>query len=256
VNSLSSCRTPRNIVYFKDVPDSVYLSSKAVTATKFSDPRIQPNDIVQVVILTLDPAINAMLNTESTAATSTQPATGTSNAQGASGQVNGFLVDKDGNIELPIIGKINIKGLTTAEARDSIHNKVAVYYKDPVVNVKFNNLSVTVLGEVSRPATYFVPNEKVSILDAIGMAGDLTIYGRRENILLVRDSLGQKRFARFNLNSSSIVNSPYFYLQQGDIVYVEPSTAKADAIDVPRRNSNYALIISAITLIITILTRL
>jgi polysaccharide export outer membrane protein len=251
--AFSSCRINRNIVYFKDVPDSIYLTGKTVAAAKFSDPRIQPNDIVQVTILTLDPAVNAILNGENTASFSVQPSA--SNAQSGAGSANGLLVDKDGNIELPIIGKINIKGLTTAVARDSIHNRVALYYINPVVNVKLNNLSVTVLGEVARPATYFVPNEKVSILDAIGMAGDLTLYGKRENILLVRDSVGQKHFVRFNLNSSTIVNSPYFYLQQGDLVYVEPNTAKIQSIDAPRRNTIYALMLSTVAIIITILTR-
>lgn len=248
-----SCRTNKKIVYFQDVPDSIYSKSKNITASQFSDPRIQSNDILQVSILTLDAAVNTMLNTDGAAAFSTQPGTGVS---AAGQQPSGFLVDNNGDIELPIIGKISVKGLTTAQARDSIHKRVAMFYIDPVVNVKLSNFSVTVLGEVARPATYVVPNEKVGILDLIGMAGDLTIYGRRENILLVRDSIGHKQFVRFNLNSAAIINSPYYYLKQGDIVYVEPSKSKIQSIDTPRRNGNIALLISAATLVIAILTRL
>lgn len=250
--AFSSCGMRKNVVYFKDIPDSVFLASKNIPTTQFTDPKIKPNDIVQVTILTLDVAVNAMLNAEGTASFSTQPATSSGQA---GGPVTGLMVDKDGNIELPVIGKIKIGGLTTAEARDSIHDKVEVHYKNPVVNVKLSNMAITIIGEVTRPATYYIPNEKVSVLDAIGLAGDLTLFGKRENILLIRDSAGVKQFARFNLTSSSIVNSPYFYLQQGDLVYVEPNTARIRSIDAARRNT-YSLLISAAAILISVLFRL
>lgn len=247
-----SCHVNKKLAYFKDVPDSLVVP-KSVEAAKFTDPKIQPNDIVQVSIITLDPAINTMLNSDNTTSFAVSP--GAASAPVASQPVNGFLVDKEGNIELPIIGKVKISGLTTAEARDSIHNKVAIYYKQPVVNVRFTNFTITVLGEVVKPSTYIVPNEKVSILDALGMAGDLTIFGRRENVLLIRDSVGQKKFVRFDLNSSKIINSPYFYLQQGDMVYVEPNRAKAASTDAIRTR-NFALIASLITVFVTIVSKL
>lgn len=250
----ASCRVNKNIAYFKDVPDSLYLSSRDVATVPFTDPVIKPNDILQVSILTLDPVVNAMLNTESTTSFTVQP--GSANAQATSPQVNGFLVDRDGNLELPIVGKVKVAGLTTSVARDSIHNRVELYYKKPVVNVKFTNFTVTVLGEVAHPSTYVVPNEKVSILDAIGMAGDLTIFGKRENVMLIRDTLGQKQFIRFNLNSSSTISSPYFYLRQGDVVYVEPGKARVEGTDAAVKARNYSLIISLTALIITIISRI
>jgi polysaccharide export outer membrane protein len=246
-----SCRVNKNIPYFKDISDSLYAKPRTIDATQFTNPKIQPNDIIQVSILTLDEAVNTMLLSQSSAF-SVQPSASSGGQIGAA-PVSGFLVDKDGQIELPIIGKIKLGGLTTAKARDTIHQRVAIFYKDPVVNVKFTNFSVTVLGEVKSPATYIVPNEKVSILDAIGLAGDLTIFGKRENVLLIRDSSGQKQFTRFNLNSASIVKSPYFYLRQGDLVYVEPNKSRVEATDDPKRYANIGLALALATLIITIL---
>jgi polysaccharide export outer membrane protein len=250
--AFAACRTNKNIAYFKDIPDSLYADAKNIAVTKFVDPKIQPNDILQISILTLDQTVNAMINSDNPSF-SVQP--GSQNVQATVPQVSGFLVDKDGTVELPTIGKIKLLGLTTAEARDSIHAQLAVYYKSPIVNVKFTNFSITVLGEVSRPSTYIVPNEKVSILDAIGLAGDLTIYGKRENVLLIRDTLGQKQFIRFNLNSSKTISSPYFYLKQGDMVYVEPNKSKIASSDGVQIR-NYALLASLITVFITIISRI
>src|SRR5690606_20590184 len=119
-------------------------------------------------------------------------------------------------------------------AREVIRNKAASYLVDPNVQVRFVNFKVTVIGEVGKPATYAFQNEKVSILDAIGMAGDLTIYGKRENVLLIRETSNGKEMIRFNLNKSDIFNSPYYYLKQNDIVYVEPSKSKIANTDASR----------------------
>lgn len=247
---MQSCTTYKNVNYFEDIPDSIYDQARKGEITKYTDPVIQPNDILQVTIMTLDPEANAVL-LNSQAQSSGGAASGT-----AVVPASGFLVDKDGMIELAVVGKIHVAGLTTASARDTIHTLVAKYYKTPVVNVKFANFSVTVLGEVAHPGAYPVPGEKISILDVIGMAGDLTIYGKRENILLMRDSLGQKQFIRFNLNSSrQLLSSPYYYLKQGDLVYVAPNKSKLVASDAIKTR-NYAIAVSAISLLIILLSRL
>src|SRR5690606_2821737 len=118
--------------------------------------------------------------------------------------------------------------------------------RDPTVQVRFANYKVTVLGEVNQPATYTMPNEKVSLLDAIGMAGDLTIFGKRENVLLIRDQDGQKEFVRFNLNSTDIFASPYYYLKQNDVIYVEASKGRAAA--------NNTALMQTISIISTVIT--
>lgn len=249
-----SCTTKRNITYFLDISDTLKLT-KVVQTSEFHSPKIQPNDVLLISILTLDPTVNAMLEMGSSSQFSVQPATGNNGSTNPQTSNSGFLVDKEGNIELPIIGKINVYGLTTFQARDTIHQKVATYYKNPVVNVRLGNFTVSVLGEVAHPASYVVPGERVSLLDAIAMAGDLTVFGKRENVMLIRDSSGHKEFVRFNLNSSEVIKSPFFYLKPGDIIYIEPNKAKVASSD-GVRTRNYALIAAFLTVVITIVSRL
>lgn len=248
-----SCSTHKKITYFEDTPDSLYLKPQMLVGATFQEPIIRSNDILQISILTLDPQVNNVLTTANSSTFSIQP--GSSNAPAAGASVTGFLVDNNGTVELPIVGKIKVEGLTTSAARDTIHNRVEVFYKNPVISVRFANFNVTVLGEVARPATYVVPSEKVSLLDAIGMAGDLTIYGKRENVLLIRDSSGVKQMIRFNLNSSSSLLSPYFYLKQGDIVYVEPGKNKVAAADAIKTR-NITIVASGLSLLILLISRL
>lgn len=249
----SSCTTNKKITYFQDTPDSLYLSPRNLTGAPYRDPQIQANDILQISILTLDPQVNNILASANSASFAVQP--GSTSTVTNTPTVSGFLVDNNGAVELPVVGKIRVSGMSTAAARDSIHHKVSLYYRDPVVNVRFANFNITVLGEVSRPATYIVPSEKVSILDAIGMAGDLTIFGKRENVLLIRDSSGTKQMIRFDLNSSSTLLSPYFYLRQGDVVYVEPSKSKVASTDA-NKAKNFTLLASGLSLLVVIFTRL
>ncbi|HVI48410.1 MAG TPA: polysaccharide biosynthesis/export family protein [Chitinophaga sp.] len=247
---LFSCAGPKNVTYFKDIPDTGRL--KSVAEASYSTPRIQVDDILQITIQTLDAGATSVLNQQNTAA---WPTIGSSTASAApGGNISGYLVDKDGNVVLPLIGKLLVKDKTTEEVRTEVTAKAAQYYKDPVVNVRYANFKITVLGEVARPSSYVMPNEKVTLLDAIGMAGDLTIFGKRENVLLIRERDGKKEFARFNLNDSHLFTSPYYYLQQGDVVYVEPNKSKVVATDASRLR-NITIISSAITLLVVILTR-
>lgn len=249
-----ACSSPKNITYFRDIPDSVL--RRSVNQTPYYTPEIQVDDILQVSIQTLDPASTAMLNQPAVAS---WPVTGNSGTQPTAAtpasNVSGFLVDKDGYVVLPLIGKVMVKGKTTDKVRDDIRAKAAEYYKDPVVNVRFANFKVTVLGEVNRPSTYIMPNEKVTLLDAIGMAGDLTIYGKRENVMLIRDAGAKKEFIRFNLNDSKTFMSPYFYLRQGDVVYVEPNENKVSGTDT-NSVKRIAIVTSVLTLLIVVISRI
>ncbi|MBS0028846.1 polysaccharide biosynthesis/export family protein [Chitinophaga sp. 22321] len=248
---LGACSSPKNISYFKDVPDTVKQKMMVEMAT-YNTPVIQADDILQVTIQTLDPASTALLNQQNSP---TWPVAGTSGAAGAaSANSPGYLVDKQGSVTLPLVGKISVKGKTTGDVQEQIRVKAAEFYKDPVVNVRFINFKITVLGEVTKPATYVMPNEKVTLLDALGMAGDLTIYGKRENVLLIREIEGKKEFVRFNLNSSNLFTSPYYYLQQGDVVYVEPSKSKVVSTDAARLR-NITIISSVLTLLVVIFSR-
>lgn len=240
----------RKITYFKDVPDSSAAARANRKLPVFREPAIQVDDILQVSIQTIDPQVNTALNPANSPTYSVQPTS--SAVPYASALAVGYLVDKEGNIEMSVAGKVKVLGLTTAQARDAIREKVSRYYKEPVVNVRFSNFKITVLGEVNRPASYTVPNEKVSLLDALGMAGDLTIYGKRSNVLLIREEDGEKKFFRFDLNRTDMFTSPYFYLRQGDVVYIEPLKSKAAAADVGK-NRQFTLIASTIAALVSII---
>jgi polysaccharide export outer membrane protein len=250
--SLTSCTTYKNIAYFKNVQDSSRLDQQGIIigAVDYEDIKIQPNDIVNITIQTIDPAVNNVLGSADLS---------TSFAQGSRSEqvkdIAGYLVDQDGFIELPVAGKIRLAGATTAEAREIIRQKALKYYKEPVVNVRIVNFKVTVLGEVARPGTYLVNGEKATLLDALGQAGDMTIFGKRNNVLLAREEKGKQRMVRFDLNSTDIFESPYFYLRQGDMIYVQPSKGKAAANDAALART-YTVVASTLSLLVVLVTRL
>ncbi|HVW99346.1 MAG TPA: polysaccharide biosynthesis/export family protein, partial [Candidatus Babeliaceae bacterium] len=163
------------------------------------------------------------------------------------------LVDKNGYVDIPLAGKIKVGGLTTSEARDAITKVATTYFVNPVVNVRIINFKVTVIGEVMRPGQYTIQDEKASILDAIGMAGDLTIFAKRENVLLIRTVNNDKEFIRFDLNSSDLFKSPYFYLKQGDVIYVEPNKSKAATTDAAQAR-NISVITSISTVVVVVVS--
>lgn len=138
-----------------------------------------------------------------------------------------YLVDVDGNIDFPIVGKINLAGLSKSQATQRIYESLSPYLKDIIVTIKFLNYKVSVMGEVQRPGQYSINNERVTVLDALALAGDMSIYGKRNNVLVIRENMGKLEFARLNLNSDEVFTSPYYYLQQNDVVYVEPNNVKA-----------------------------
>lgn len=221
----SSCVSNKNIAYFQDIQaiDQAKLENAAV----FVEPVIQPDDILSINIFTLDQKSGSIVNQSAPT-----PLLGSNTS--ASSLTNGFLVDKNGEIEMALSGKIKVAGLTTYQARELVRDVVSKNYKGPNVQLRFANFKISVLGEVNHPSAYTLPNEKVTILDALSLAGDLTIYGRRDNVMIVRDNNGQKEFSRLNLNSSEVFNSPFYYLKQNDVIYVEPNKAKASANNTPQ----------------------
>lgn len=220
---MASCVSNKKIAYFQDI--QTINKAKLDSAVIFTEPIIQTDDILSISIFTLNPQSGAVVNQ----AASAPLLGGNSATTSVQQQSTGFLVDKNGEVELALIGKIKVAGLTTYQARELVREKVSIFFKEPTVQLRFANFKVSVLGEVNAPSTYTLPNEKVSILDALSLAGDLTIYGRRENVLIVRDNEGKKEFARLDLNSSNIFNSPFYYLRQNDVVYVEPNKRKVSA---------------------------
>lgn len=252
---LTGCNTYKNIAYFKDLPDSV---RQTVQTAPYSDLKIQSDDILNISIQLIDPLANSVFN-QSVAAAPTSTFNSPSNLPaGAISQqqtLTGFLVDKQGEVELPFIGKLKLAGLTTGQARDTIKALLEVNYKMPSVNVRFANLKVNVLGEVLRPGTYILPNEKNTIFDALSLAGDLTIYGKRENLVLVRDSAGKTNLIRFSLNSKDLIYQDFFYLKQNDVIYVEPNKAKIANLDA-EKTKYITIAASLLSVLIVLFTRL
>lgn len=215
---LSACGLNRELAYFKNQADTTL-----TLAQHQFEPPIQVGDILFVGISSSDPQSSALFN-----AVNAVPA---NNAAGANFMTQsitpGLLVDTQGNIQLPKIGSMFAKGMTKSSLSKQIQNALVPYLKDPIVSIRFMNYRVSVLGEVVRPSTFNVSNERISVLEALGLAGDLTAYGNRRNILVIHEEDGKKVFHRVNLNKMELFQSPYFYLQSGDVVYVEPNKAKA-----------------------------
>lgn len=247
---LSSCSVTKKIAYFQDIDAEgrVPLEKEGV----FDELTIHTDDILSISIVTIDATTSMPVN--QLAAQNVNTPLSSANPAGLS-SASGFLVDKNGEIDISVVGKVKVAGLTTYEARELIKTKASVVYRDPNVQVRYANFKVTVLGEVARPSSYVLPNEKVSVLDALGMAGDLTIFGRRENVLLIRVVDGKKKFARLDLNSSQLFNSPFYYLKQNDVIYVEPNKGKAASLN-QARTQTFAVIGTALSVLIVLFSRL
>ncbi len=248
-----SCKTER-IAYFKDLPDN--LKAKVISTSPADAPKIRADDVLNVTIQTLDPNANQVLNQGNLPVNSgavTNSITGSNLSQAA---IAGYLVDKNGFLHFPYIGDVLVKDLTTTAARKLIVEKISVYFKDPVVNVRFSNFKITVLGEVRNPTTFLLPNENPTVIDALGLAGDITIFGRKDNVMLIRtNEIGQKEIVRLNLDSSKVIASPYFNLHPNDVIYVEPTAERVQSASA-YRTRDIAIIGSALSLMVIILARL
>ena len=241
----ASCASTRNATYFTNVTSDTAVQR---IAGNF-EPAIQQNDILQITVSSLNPQEAMLYNV---------PNASNSGATAASGAAPGagFLVDGAGNIQYPVFGTIHAAGITTTALADTIRNRFVQrqLLVDPVVSVRFLNFRVTLLGEVAKPAVITVTSEKISIMEALGMAGDITIYGKRENVMLIRDKEGSRTVKRLNLNDANILSSPYYYLQPNDIVYVEPTKSKIAQAD--RSRQILPVVLSSLSLLVIILDRL
>ncbi|MDB5030638.1 polysaccharide biosynthesis/export family protein [Mucilaginibacter sp.] len=208
----SGCASRRDLVYFSNLANT-----GAVANPKNQEVHIAPNDMVNITMHSLSPeSDNLFLNKNSALYALYAPA-----------KIDGYRVNKDGLIDLPIIGGFKIAGMNIEEAQKAITLELSKKVKDPLVDVQIVNFKITVIGEVNKPSTFIITNEKVNVLEALGMAGDMTVYGKRDNVLVIRNEGGDKTLKRLNLNNKDSFDSPYFYLKQNDIVYVEPDKSKA-----------------------------
>ena len=186
--------------------------------------RIRPLDIIGIQVTSNDPASVVVFQQQR--ATTVGSGTGSASGEGALGIQDGYRVDEEGDIHMPFIGAVTAQGKTLNELRKELTRKLDKYILNTNVQCRFMNFRVTLMGEVARPSTYTIPNERLTILEAIGMAGDFTPYAERTSVLVIRDRDNVREFARVNTQDRSVFTSPYFYLSPNDIVYVEPLKAK------------------------------
>lgn len=223
---LGACSVPKDVVYFQGVdeltPEQVSKMSQTYNT------KICPDDLLSISVSAWDPTVVTPFNPP--VFSYSQP--GEEPVQ-SSQSMYSYLVDKEGSINFPVLGKVKVEGLTKQEVSGLLQEKISKYVQDPLVNVQILNFKVMVLGEVARPGGLSVKNDRISILDALGYVGDVTINGDRKNILVVRDMNGKKEFGRLDLTGTDLFASPYFYLKQNDVVYVEPNDAK-------KKNSRYS----------------
>ncbi|WP_298789324.1 polysaccharide biosynthesis/export family protein [uncultured Allomuricauda sp.] len=235
-----SCGPKKDVVYFQDANQFETLIDDNAFTTKF-----KVDDLISINVSTLDPEASAPFNLFR----------GSEEGGIRPEQVN-YLVDKNGEIDFPVIGKVKIVGLSPAETQELLRNKLSDYLKNPIINIRIRNFTVTVLGSVNRPGTYAVNGEQITIMEALGMAGDINIKGRKDNIMVIRDFDGTKVYNRINLNQKNALKSPVYYLTQNDVVYVEPNQSGKTASNLDQRASIAVSIISVlITSTVVLLTR-
>ena len=249
--SLNSCGSVKNVAYLQNSDSINFEKSRFLY-----DARIMPKDQITITVNTTNPEASLPFNL----------LLQNSYTQGRAMTVSGgtlmpYLVDNDGFINFPVVGRLHVGGLTKSEAEQLVLEKIRPYMaetENPVVTVTMASYSVSVIGEVARPGTFQVSREKITILEALAQAGDLTIYGVRDRIKLIReDATGKKSVVTLNLNDANIINSPYYYLQQNDVIYVEPNKVKAQNSAVGQTTTLWisatSILISLASLIVNIL---
>lgn len=232
----SSCMSKKKIVYLQGSQDFNNISTNY-------EPIIQNDDRISIKITTLEPEAAVPFNIENVLNNANNSNSVNNNS------ISSYLVDGKGTIDFPVLGTISISGFTIDQVKTMLKEKLAVYLKDPVINIRLLNFKVTVLGDVASPGIKAFSSNRVTLFDALGASGDLSIFGKRNNILLVRDFQGVKTFNRIDITKADFVNSSFYYLDQNDVVYVEARKAKIDANALP----NLGLIISVVSFLTTML---
>ena len=231
---VSSCSTisTKNITYLQGQGSLDTLKYTTLDSLKPVVAKIQPDDILAITVSSLSEESNLLFNFPILNPITTTNFPGGSGAGAQKNQPLGYLVDPEGNIEMPLLGKTILAGLTLEQAGSLIKSKLVKYLKEPTVNVRMLNHKFTVLGEVNRPGVYNLLDNHTSLLDVLGMSGDLTIYGRRDNVMLVRTSNSGKRdVVKIDLTKREFMNSPYYYIQNNDMIYIETLEGKITSTD-------------------------
>ncbi|WP_299252500.1 polysaccharide biosynthesis/export family protein [uncultured Aquimarina sp.] len=235
-----SCKTPTDVVYFQNSKDL-----EKIKSTNSFTPVFKVDDVVSILVSATDMDAARPFNLMQGA--SLPPPSGeiTATASVTSGTEPTYLIDEEGTIDFPVIGKLKIAGLTRVQVKDMLKERLRIYIKDPIVNVRLKNFKITVIGEVDRPGSFTIPNERVTIIEAIGLAGDLTIMGKRGNVMVIRENDGVNTYHKVDLTSKSIFDSPVYYLAQNDVLYIEPN--KTQVKNSKGRDNTVGVVLSVIS---------
>ena len=250
---LTACQSYKKVPYFQNVE----VVNEAEQQEKLYDAKIMPKDLLTIVVSCTNPELAIPFNL--TVASNAGIAVSTSSYVTTQPVLQPYLVDNEGNINFPVLGELKLGGLTKREAEQLIIDKLKPYMKEtPIVTVRMVNYKISVIGEVTRPGTFTISNEKVNLLEALAMAGDMTVYGLRDNVKLIReDANGKQQIVTLDLNKAETILSPYYWLQQNDIVYVTPNKAKARNSDVGNSTSLWfsatSILVSIVSLLVNIL---
>ncbi|WP_428979692.1 polysaccharide biosynthesis/export family protein [Bacteroides xylanisolvens] len=250
---LTACQSYKKVPYFQNVE----VVNEVEQQESLYDAKIMPKDLLTIVVSCTNPELAIPFNL--TVASNAGMAVSNSSYVTTQPVLQPYLIDNDGNINFPVLGELKLGGLTKREAEQLIIDKLKPYMKEtPIVTVRMVNYKISVIGEVTRPGTFTISNEKVNLLEALAMAGDMTVYGLRDNVKLIReDANGKQQIVTLDLNKAETILSPYYWLQQNDIIYVTPNKAKARNSDVGNSTSLWfsatSILVSIVSLLVNIL---
>jgi polysaccharide export outer membrane protein len=232
-----SCASRKDLVYYQNI-DSVQMTSSNYESV------LQPDDLLTIIVRGDNPEAvvafnmpNIAYNTNDERVLETQ-------------RLFTYLIDNTNVINFPVIGKVKVGGMTRSEAEKVLEKEISKYVTHPKIDLRILNFKITVQGEVNKPGTYPIGSERVTVLEALSLAGDLTVYGKRNNVLLLRDLNGEKKVVRLDITQADFINSPYYYLHQNDVLYVEPNKTKINSAVV---GPNTGIVLSAISLLVTVI---
>lgn len=247
---LSGCQSYKKVPYLQDIRQAD--AATGVATASLYDARIMPKDLLTIVVSCPEEpelaepfnlTVSSSASNSANKATTTQPV------------LQQYLVDNAGNVDFPVLGVLHLGGLTKSEAEQLIREKLSPQFQQmPIVTVRMVNYKISVIGEVAKPGTFTISNEKVNVLEALAMAGDMTIYGLRNNVKLIReDSEGRRDILSLNLNDQDLLNSPYYYLQQNDILYITPNKTKAKTADINTSTTIWFSVVGSLVSLATLI---
>ncbi|SHG29068.1 polysaccharide export outer membrane protein [Flavobacterium fluvii] len=239
---LFSCKPRAELVYYQNIDGLA-----PPEHSNSYEIKIQPDDLLMIIVSADDPETAIPFNLS----TISVPSATSINASRGQETMQSYLVDAGGTIDFPVLGKLKVGGLSRTELMQLLESKIAKYIKNPIINIRLMNFKVSVQGEVTLPGTYPVSSDRITLIEAISKAGDLTVYGKRDNILIIREIDGVKSYNRVDITKADFIHSPFYYLAQNDVVYVEPNKTRINGAAV---GANTGVIISVTSLLITLVT--